>query len=96
MELSVGDNALEETVHWSLGSVNVTHAPGAAPALSAALRDSLPKPEIRHIFRTPDRQPPVALSTFFAAAAFAVPFSFLLRRLHQLGVNVKVGYTPAP
>ena len=90
--LSLGDEALEEAVQWQLGSVNVTHAPGGsgASALSAAARDSLPKPEIRHVFRTPDKRPPVALSLFFAAATVALPSAFLLLRLYQLGVSLKV------
>ena len=94
--LSIGDEALEEAVQWRLGAVIVAHAPGdsgaqrAAPAASAVLRDAQPKPEIHHVFRAPGKRPPAVVSLFFAAVAVIVPAAFLLLRLHQLGVNLKV------
>lgn len=93
--LSIGDEALAGLV-WQLGSVTVSHAPAgentAAPTTpqpTAAQLESTPKPEIRHIFRQPDKRPPAVVSLAFTALS-ATPLLFLLFRLLQIGVNLKV------
>eukprot|EP00262_Sarcandra_glabra_P003078 TRINITY_DN1353_c0_g1_i2.p1 TRINITY_DN1353_c0_g1~~TRINITY_DN1353_c0_g1_i2.p1 ORF type:complete len:156 (-),score=21.25 TRINITY_DN1353_c0_g1_i2:192-659(-) len=47
-----------------------------------------PKPEISHIFRTPDKRPPQELSLTFLALTL-IPFIGFLIGLMRLGVNLK-------
>jgi oligosaccharyltransferase complex subunit delta (ribophorin II) len=96
MVVTVGDDALEAGVRWPLGMVTISPAAGnsgakaSAAVPTAAQLDAQPKPEIHHIFRKPDRRPPAAISMLFATAAVAIPAAYLLIRLSQLGVNLKV------
>ncbi len=96
MTLSVGDEALAEALVWPLGAVSVSHAPAgegtAAPTQpppSAAALEAARKPPIQHMFRQPDKRPPAVVSLAFAALS-ATPLLFLLVRLSQIGVNLKV------
>jgi oligosaccharyltransferase complex subunit delta (ribophorin II) len=92
ISLSVGDDAIQRAVTWQLASVNISHgaADGASvPAVTAAEVASSLKPEIHHVFRQPDKRPPALVSFLFAALA-ALPLVFLLLRLSQIGVNLKV------
>lgn len=93
--ITVGDEAIAEAVVWQVAAVEVRHAANGAaavPVRSAADMDASQKPEIHHMFRKPDKRPPAIVSLAFAAIA-AAPLGFLVLRLAQIGVNLKVDST---
>jgi len=88
--LLLGDPTVADSISWDLGSLHVPEDPEVAPTpkyLSATFQPlNNVKPEIRHIFRAPDKQPPVVISLAFTGLALA-PLGILLIALTQMGIN---------
>lgn len=84
VHLLVGDVILSNSFSWQLADVRLKLARDSQPS-SANIY--LPKPEIKHLFREPERRPPMFVSTFFTGLV-AVPFLILLILWAKLGVNI--------
>lgn len=87
LRLILGDATVSNPVDWSIADISIT-----VPAVEA---QPVPKskqiiynklPEIQHQFRQPEAQPPVVVSTTFAALC-AAPFLILLGLWLRIGLN---------
>uniref|UniRef100_A0A1B6L611 Dolichyl-diphosphooligosaccharide--protein glycosyltransferase subunit 2 n=1 Tax=Graphocephala atropunctata TaxID=36148 RepID=A0A1B6L611_9HEMI len=86
VHLIVGDVILSNSFSWLLADVKLKLALDTAQ-VSPSTSIYQPKQEIEHLFREPERRPPVAVSTFFTGLV-AVPFLILLILWAKLGVNI--------
>jgi oligosaccharyltransferase complex subunit delta (ribophorin II) len=83
VSLIVGDAVVSNPVNWNLADISLKFPD--APAISVPLNK--PKPEIRHLFREPEKRPPQVVSTAFTGLCL-VPIGILLVAWMKLGVNV--------
>lgn len=81
----LGDPIISNPIRWSLASVDLTVA-GSTAAAPQPSRG--PRPEIKHMFREPERRPPQVISSTFTGLSLA-PFLVLLILWGKLGINVK-------
>lgn len=94
LRLLVGDVSMATPIDWALGSAAVAFKPlqgGAqppAPGPSAAELSFQPKPEILHMHRAPEKQPPVVVSMAFTVATLA-PLAGVVLLLPGLRANLK-------
>ncbi|XP_078154443.1 dolichyl-diphosphooligosaccharide--protein glycosyltransferase subunit 2-like [Carex rostrata] len=94
IELAIGDAVMENSLLWSLGSIelDLPEAPEKAPKPRAQPVDPLsrfgPKEEISHIFRSPEKRPPQELSLGFMGLTLLPLLAFLIGLL-RIGVNFK-------
>ncbi|XP_067009098.1 dolichyl-diphosphooligosaccharide--protein glycosyltransferase subunit 2 [Anabrus simplex] len=88
LELIVGDAVLSNSFSWQVATVNLKFA-DQAPSASSVKDPYLYtlKPEIQHLFREPERRPPVFVSNLFTGLV-AVPLLLLLALWAKLGVNI--------
>nr|XP_022292611.1 dolichyl-diphosphooligosaccharide--protein glycosyltransferase subunit 2-like isoform X2 [Crassostrea virginica] len=86
MELIIGDAVIENPFSWVLGDVSLNFPEGQAPKDKGMDRYAK-KPEIKHLFREPEKRPPVVVSTVFTSWSFFTS-SFLLLQWMKIGVNV--------
>lgn len=86
LQLIVGDVILSNSFEWDVADVQLKLAldPSQAPKLDSMYK---PKPEIKHMFREPERRPPVIVSNLFTGLV-AVPFLVLLVLWAKLGINI--------
>ncbi|XP_054265944.1 dolichyl-diphosphooligosaccharide--protein glycosyltransferase subunit 2-like [Macrosteles quadrilineatus] len=86
LNLIVGDVILSNSFSWLLADTKLKLALDStqAPPSTSIYQ---PKPEIKHLFREPERRPPVVVSTLFTGLV-AVPFLILLILWAKLGVNI--------
>lgn len=83
MELILGDSVMSNPIRWVLGSVEVSlSSPGEQEKKSI----KGPKPEIRHLFRAPEKRPPEFVSLLFTGLTLS-PLLLLLGLWLKLGVN---------
>nr|XP_022292604.1 dolichyl-diphosphooligosaccharide--protein glycosyltransferase subunit 2-like isoform X1 [Crassostrea virginica] len=66
MELIIGDAVIENPFSWVLGDVSLNFPEGQAPKDKGMDRYAK-KPEIKHLFREPEKRPPVVVSTVFTS-----------------------------
>ncbi|ENN71956.1 dolichyl-diphosphooligosaccharide--protein glycosyltransferase subunit 2 [Dendroctonus ponderosae] len=85
VEIIVGDYLVIEPVKWLIGEIELKASNAAVSASSKPIRG--PKPEIRHMFRQPDKRPAQAVSLLFTALT-AAPFLVLLILWNIIGVNL--------
>lgn len=88
MELIVGDAVLSNSFAWKVADVNLKFAEHTAS--SSVSKDQYlyaPKPEIKHLFREPERRPPAVVSNLFTGLV-CVPLLLLLALWAKLGVNI--------
>ncbi|KAJ9584791.1 hypothetical protein L9F63_020879, partial [Diploptera punctata] len=88
MELVVGDSVLSNSFSWVVGDVNLKfgeHASVSSPAKDQYLY--APKPEIKHLFREPERRPPAVVSNLFTGLVI-VPLLLLFILWAKLGINI--------
>jgi len=84
LEVVVGDSFIQNPVHWIVAkSVNLTFL---APEASSRF-GSGPLPEIHHVFRVPEKRPPVFISTAFTFLVLS-PLLFLFLGFILLGANI--------
>ncbi|XP_062570378.1 dolichyl-diphosphooligosaccharide--protein glycosyltransferase subunit 2-like [Saccostrea cucullata] len=86
MELIIGDAVIENPFSWVIGEVNLNFPEGQAPKQKSADRYAK-KPEIKHMFREPEKRPPAAVSTVFTALVLA-PVLILVLLWIKIGINV--------
>lgn len=86
-----GDAGVERAVEWKVATIDLTLAPSGKADYAAqfALR-----PEIHHLFRTPDPRPMKIIPLFFTLAVLA-PFAGLLIALSQSGVKFALPTNPS-
>jgi len=85
IELIIGDSIITKPIRWNLGEIEVKI--GNAPAEATLKVSRGPKPEIKHMFRQPDKRPPQFVSLLFTALT-AAPFLILLILWGKIGVNI--------
>ncbi|GCB69919.1 hypothetical protein scyTo_0008472 [Scyliorhinus torazame] len=81
LSLIIGDATLENPILWHLFPDEETPTPVQSQNIFA------PKPEIQHLFREPEKKPPIAVSNTFTALVLA-PLLLLVILWIKLGVNI--------
>uniref|UniRef100_A0A665WKE9 Dolichyl-diphosphooligosaccharide--protein glycosyltransferase subunit 2 n=1 Tax=Echeneis naucrates TaxID=173247 RepID=A0A665WKE9_ECHNA len=85
--LIVGDATLENPILWNVADVVLKFVDEEAPATIQAKTLYVPKPEIQHLFREPEKKPPTVVSNTFTALVMS-PFLLLLILWFKLGANI--------
>lgn len=84
MELILGDAVITNPIVWQLGGISVNlGASELSPSLKVVRG---PRPEIKHLFREPEKRPAEVVSLFFTALTTA-PFLILLILWSRIGIN---------
>jgi len=86
MELIVGDAVVENPFSWNLAEVSLTFPEGTETKEEDPYRYAK-KPEIKHMFREPEKRPPAVVSNLFTFLALA-PLVLLIIMWIALGANV--------
>uniref|UniRef100_A0A673H4M6 Dolichyl-diphosphooligosaccharide--protein glycosyltransferase subunit 2 n=1 Tax=Sinocyclocheilus rhinocerous TaxID=307959 RepID=A0A673H4M6_9TELE len=92
--LMVGDATLENPILWNVADVVLKFLDEEAPGTIQAKTLYVPKPEIPHLFREPEKKPPTAVSNTFTALVLS-PFLLLLILWFKLGANIS-NFTLSP
>ncbi|XP_055335498.1 dolichyl-diphosphooligosaccharide--protein glycosyltransferase subunit 2-like [Paramacrobiotus metropolitanus] len=87
LHVDVGDARFSNAISAHVGSVKLNF-PGGIEELSDPLARFVAKPEIKHMFREPEKRPPATVSTAFSFAAIA-PFVLLWLLWIRLGINFR-------
>uniref|UniRef100_A0AAY4EMG6 Dolichyl-diphosphooligosaccharide--protein glycosyltransferase subunit 2 n=1 Tax=Denticeps clupeoides TaxID=299321 RepID=A0AAY4EMG6_9TELE len=85
--LIVGDATLENPILWNVADVVLKFLDEEAPATVQTKTLYVPKPEIKHLFREPEKRPPTVVSNTFTALVLS-PFLLLLILWIKLGANI--------
>uniref|UniRef100_UPI00398EE5D8 dolichyl-diphosphooligosaccharide--protein glycosyltransferase subunit 2 isoform X2 n=1 Tax=Pristiophorus japonicus TaxID=55135 RepID=UPI00398EE5D8 len=85
--LIIGDATLENPILWHLADVAIKFPDEEAPTPVQTHNLFAPKPEIQHLFREPEKKPPIAVSNTFTALVLA-PLLLLVILWIKLGVNI--------
>ncbi|XP_028301739.1 dolichyl-diphosphooligosaccharide--protein glycosyltransferase subunit 2 [Gouania willdenowi] len=85
--LIVGDATLENPILWNVADVVLKFVDEEAPATIQPKTLYVPKPEIQHLFREPEKKPPTVVSNAFTALVL-FPFLLLLILWFKLGANI--------
>ncbi len=89
--LVVGDFVISNPIKWNLAVLNLQFPSPvegeAARAAASSSADNKPKPEIRHLFREPEKRPPAMVSNAFTILCL-VPFAIMIIAWMKLGVNI--------
>ncbi|XP_070209693.1 dolichyl-diphosphooligosaccharide--protein glycosyltransferase subunit 2-like [Littorina saxatilis] len=86
LELIVGDAIIENPFSWTLADAELTF-PEGGPEKTDSLSQYSKRPEIKHMFRVPEKRPPAPVSMTFTALAL-LPLLILLLLWLKIGVNV--------
>jgi oligosaccharyltransferase complex subunit delta (ribophorin II) len=86
MELIVGDAVIQNPFSWKLADVELTFPEGQAASTDKLTRYSK-KPEIKHLFREPEKRPAAVVSSVFTALVLA-PIAVLVIIWMKLGANI--------
>ncbi|XP_001601669.2 dolichyl-diphosphooligosaccharide--protein glycosyltransferase subunit 2 [Nasonia vitripennis] len=93
VELIVGDAVLSNSFQWTLATVSLKFP---EPSASDVVEKSTyrqkpnvysPKPEIKHMFREPEKRPPAFVSNLFTGLCLS-PLLVLFVLWYKLGVNI--------
>ncbi|XP_072307807.1 dolichyl-diphosphooligosaccharide--protein glycosyltransferase subunit 2 isoform X1 [Eucyclogobius newberryi] len=85
--LIVGDATLDNPILWNMADVVLKFLDEEAPATIQPKTLYVPKPEIQHLFREPEKKPPIVVSNTFTALVLS-PLLLLLILWFKLGANV--------
>uniref|UniRef100_A0AAX7VBX7 Dolichyl-diphosphooligosaccharide--protein glycosyltransferase subunit 2 n=1 Tax=Astatotilapia calliptera TaxID=8154 RepID=A0AAX7VBX7_ASTCA len=85
--LIVGDATLENPILWNVADVILKFVDEEAPATIQPKTLYVPKPEIQHLFREPEKKPSTVVSNTFTALILS-PFLLLLILWVKLGANI--------
>lgn len=89
MSLIVGDFNIANSFEWTIATVKLSFPPGGEVKTKPWATVSYEvKPEIKHLFREPEKRPPTFVSDLFSLLVL-VPFFLLLGLWLKIGVNVK-------
>lgn len=83
LTLILGDAVMSNPVSWAVADLDIQLAEDA----EANLGPYAPKPEIKHMFREPEKRPPAMVSTVFTLLCLS-PILLLLVLWIKLGVNI--------
>lgn len=86
VELIVGDIVISNSFVWKFADVNFKLS-SDSPQVPEKSSIYQPKPEIQHLFREPEKRPPVFVSNLFTGLIFA-PFLVLIVLWAKLGINI--------
>ncbi|CAG9537011.1 unnamed protein product [Cercopithifilaria johnstoni] len=93
VRLIVGDSAISHSLDWNLVDVNLKLPAIAAPKIKKSERIIYEKaPEIKHMFREPEKRPPRIVSTIFI---FLSSFPLLVVLILWLRIGINFGNLPA-
>ncbi|KAA8593532.1 hypothetical protein FQN60_009648 [Etheostoma spectabile] len=87
LHLIVGDATLENPILWNVADVVLKFVDEEAPATIQPKTLYVPKPEIQHLFREPEKKPPTVVSNTFTALILS-PFLLMLLLWFKLGANI--------
>ncbi|CDQ69854.1 unnamed protein product [Oncorhynchus mykiss] len=87
LHLIVGDATLENPIMWNVADVVLKFLDEEAPAAIQSKTLYMPKPDIQHLFREPEKKPPTVVSNAFTALVLS-PFLLLLILWFKLGANI--------
>ncbi|XP_046882159.1 dolichyl-diphosphooligosaccharide--protein glycosyltransferase subunit 2 isoform X1 [Hypomesus transpacificus] len=87
LHLMVGDATLENPILWSVADVVLKFLDEEAPATIQSKTLYVPKPDIQHLFREPEKKPPTVVSNTFTGLILS-PFLLLLVLWLKLGANI--------
>ncbi|XP_062319905.1 dolichyl-diphosphooligosaccharide--protein glycosyltransferase subunit 2 isoform X1 [Osmerus eperlanus] len=87
LHLMVGDATLENPILWSVADVVLKFLDEEAPATIQSKTLYVPKPDIQHLFREPEKKPPTMVSNTFTGLILS-PFLLLLVLWLKLGANI--------
>lgn len=85
--LIVGDATLENPILWNVADIVLKFLDEEAPAMIQPKTLYVPKPEIQHLFREPEKKPPTVVSNAFTALVLS-PLLLLLILWFKLGANI--------
>uniref|UniRef100_A0AAV2M607 Dolichyl-diphosphooligosaccharide--protein glycosyltransferase subunit 2 n=1 Tax=Knipowitschia caucasica TaxID=637954 RepID=A0AAV2M607_KNICA len=85
--LIVGDATLDNPILWTVADVVLKFLDEEAPATIQPKTLYVPKPEIQHLFREPEKKPPTVVSNTFTALILS-PLLLLLILWLKLGANI--------
>ncbi|XP_064825002.1 dolichyl-diphosphooligosaccharide--protein glycosyltransferase subunit 2 isoform X2 [Oncorhynchus masou masou] len=85
--LIVGDATLENPILWNVADVVLKFLDEEAPAAIQSKTLYMPKQDIQHLFREPEKKPPTVVSNAFTALVLS-PFLLLLILWFKLGANI--------
>ncbi|KAK3583197.1 hypothetical protein CHS0354_025714 [Potamilus streckersoni] len=86
MDLIVGDAVIENPFSWTVADVELT-LPEKATEEPKPQSQYAKKPEIKHLFREPEKRPPAIVSTAFTILVL-VPLFLMFALWFKLGVNI--------
>uniref|UniRef100_A0A8R1TSE8 Dolichyl-diphosphooligosaccharide--protein glycosyltransferase subunit 2 n=2 Tax=Onchocerca TaxID=6281 RepID=A0A8R1TSE8_ONCVO len=87
VRLIVGDSAISHAFDWNLVDINLQIPPVAIPRIKKSEHIVYEKaPEIKHMFREPEKRPPQIVSTVFIFLS-AVPLLIVLILWLRIGIN---------
>ena len=88
VSLIVGDAVISNPVDWHVADIALSFpASGESPTAAAADDISKARPEIRHLFREPEKRPPAVVSNLFTLLCLA-PIGIMFVGWIVVGVNV--------
>ncbi len=85
IHLIVGDAVISNPFSWYVGDIDLKLQASDTPAEAEVT--SGPKPEIRHLFREPEKRPPASVSNLFTVLCL-LPFGIMIIAWMKIGVNV--------
>lgn len=93
VNLVIGDQSISNNILWKLGSVKLSFTSIAKPApiWFGATWTKVhygPKPEITHIFRSPEKRPPTVVSDTFSFLVTMIPFFVLAVLWSRIPINL--------
>ncbi|CAH1404356.1 unnamed protein product [Nezara viridula] len=85
LEIIAGDSVLSNSLQWHVADAKLSFSGDAKPKTTQSMFSV--KPEIKHLFREPEKRPPVFVSNLFTGLVF-VPLIILFILWFKLGINV--------
>lgn len=86
--LIVGDVLFSNPLEWKIGTINLSFSTEESRDSSSVKSFYQPKPEIRHLFRQPEKRPATFVSDLFSILVL-LPLLLLLVSWWGIGVNVR-------
>uniref|UniRef100_A0A8C3S8P3 Dolichyl-diphosphooligosaccharide--protein glycosyltransferase subunit 2 n=1 Tax=Chelydra serpentina TaxID=8475 RepID=A0A8C3S8P3_CHESE len=85
--LIIGDATLENPILWNVADVVIKFPEEEAPSTVQSKKLFIPKPEIQHLFREPEKRPPTVVSNTFTALILS-PLFLLFILWIKIGANM--------
>uniref|UniRef100_A0A0A9XIM1 Dolichyl-diphosphooligosaccharide--protein glycosyltransferase subunit 2 n=1 Tax=Lygus hesperus TaxID=30085 RepID=A0A0A9XIM1_LYGHE len=87
VDLIIGDMILSNSILWKVADVKLNLGTNVPSPSSAVPPMYLPKHEIKHLFREPERRPPIFVSNLFTGLLL-IPLLLLFILWFKLGINL--------